>query len=218
MRSMKTLQECRLYGFVDTSYLAGRKAGDVASQLCEGGVDILQLRAKRETADEVLDLAERILPITRAAGVPLVINDHPAIACATRAAFCHLGQEDFFEAGHRTKTDILPAQSGVELGLSSHSPRQARRAVRAGAAYLGVGPVFPTATKPGVTPVTLDYVRWAAEHLEVPWFAIGGINLQNLDEVLEAGARRVCVVSAILGAASVVRACQAFRDRLTSRP
>jgi thiamine-phosphate pyrophosphorylase len=216
MRAMRVLSECRLYGFVDTAYLEGRSAADLARQLCDGGVDILQLRAKRETIPEIRQLAEAILPVTRAAGVPLVINDHAHIARAIGASFCHLGQEDFFEKGYRTASEVLPWESGVSLGLSSHSPQQAQRAARAGASYLGIGPVFATSTKPEATPVTLDFVRWAATNMHTPWFAIGGITLENLDEILAAGARRICVISAILKAPNVVRACQDFRNRLTS--
>jgi thiamine-phosphate pyrophosphorylase len=81
-----------------------------------------------------------------------------------------------------------------------------------------VGPVYPTATKPTARAVTLEYVRWAAAQVRIPWFAIGGINLGNLDEVLAAGARNICVVSAILQAPDVQKACQEFRDRLRSAP
>lgn len=104
------------------------------------------------------------------------------------------------------------------IGLSSHAPAQARRAVAAGAAYVAIGPVYATGTKPEARPVTLDYVRWAAVHVQIPWFAIGGINLENLDEVLAAGARRVCVVSAILNAPNVARACRQWRNRLSAVP
>jgi thiamine-phosphate pyrophosphorylase len=98
--------------------------------------------------------------------------------------------------------------------LSSHAPEQAERAVAAGAAYVAIGPVYATGTKPSARPVTLEYVRWATAHVSIPWFAIGGINLQNLDDVLAAGARRICVVSAILNAPDLVQACQAFKARL----
>jgi thiamine-phosphate pyrophosphorylase len=82
--------------------------------------------------------------------------------------------------------------------------------------YIAIGPVYATGTKPTARPVTLEYVRWAAAHVMIPWFAIGGINLDNLDEVMAAGARRICVVSAILNASDITQACQAFRNRLTS--
>ena len=79
---------------------------------------------------------------------------------------------------------------------------------------MAIGPVYATGTKPTARPVTLDYVRWAATHIALPWFAIGGINQSTLDEVLAAGARRICVVSAILEAPDIAAACAAFRRRL----
>ena len=211
---MKSLFDCRLYTFVDTGYLHGRKPADVARELCEGGSDIVQLRAKNEPQDQIRNMAEAILPITRAHGVPLVINDHVEIARTLGAACVHLGQEDFFDAGftHRTQLSNLPTQ----LGLSSHAPAQAERAIAAGADYIAVGPVFATGTKPGRAPVTLDYVRWAAKNISLPWFAIGGITLENLDDVLGAGAKRVCVVSAILNASDVRSACRELKRRLRS--
>jgi len=215
---MKSLLECRLYAFVDAAYLRGRAPGELARELCDGGADLIQLRVKEAPVAEVCRLAEAILPVTQRAGIGLVINDHPAIAKELGAEFCHLGQEDFFEAGWRRVEELAPLGGAVKLGLSSHAPDQAERAVKAGAAYLGVGPVYRTGTKPAARPVTLDYVRWASDHLLIPWFAIGGITLENLDEVLAAGARRVCVVSAILNAPDVVRACQTYRDRLSSAP
>ncbi len=211
---MKPLAECKLYAFIDTAYLHGRKPADVARQLCDGGADIIQLRAKGASAEQVQRMGEQILPVTTAAGVPLVINDFPDIAAKLPAQFCHLGQEDFFDAGHTHISELRQSCPGMGFGLSSHGPEQARRAIAAGPDYLGVGPVYPTATKPEAKPVSLEYVRWAAKNIPLPWFAIGGINLQNLDDVLAAGARRICVVSAILNARDVAAACRAFRDRL----
>ena len=84
----------------------------------------------------------------------------------------------------------------------------------AGADYVAIGPVYATGTKPTAKPVTLEYVRWAARHINIPWFAIGGITLENLDEVLAAGAPRVCVVSAILNSSDIEATCRKFKDRL----
>ncbi len=214
---MKPLADCRLYTFVDTAYLHGRTPQALAQQLCDGGADFVQLRAKGASVDEVRRLAEVILPITRQAGVGLVINDHLSVACEVGAEFCHLGQGDFFGAGHTHVNEIRNPKSEIRIGLSTHSPDQAQGAVAAGADYVAVGPVFATRTKPGVKPVTLDFVRWAAapqNGVTVPWFAIGGITLQNLDGVLAAGARRICVVSAILDAEDVTAACAEFKQRL----
>jgi thiamine-phosphate pyrophosphorylase len=211
---MKPLSECRLYAFVDTAYLRGRAVQTVAEQLCDGGADLVQLRAKRSALDEVRRMAEAVLPITRRAGVGLVINDHPALARELGAELCHLGQEDFFGAGYTAVGQLAEFGSGLRLGLSSHAPAEAEKAVAAGADYVAIGPVFATATKPKARPVTLEYVRWAAAHLRLPWFAIGGITLGNLESVLTAGARRICVVSAILKADDIAGACRQFKQRL----
>lgn len=211
---MKPLADCKLYTFVDTAYLHGRAPEIVVQQLCDGGSDLIQLRAKTSSPDEIRALAEKILPVTRRAQAGLVINDRLEIAREIGAEFCHLGQEDFFDAGHRHVSELPIADCGLRIGLSTHAPEQAQRALEAGADYLAIGPIFATGTKPTAKPVTLDYVRWAAAHATVPWFAIGGVNLQTLDAVLAAGATRICVVSAILNAPDVAKACAAFRRKL----
>ena len=210
---MKQLEDCRLYTFVDTAYLNGRAPDMVAQQLCDGGSDLIQLRAKGISQDEIRRMAEIIVPITKRAGVGLVINDYPEIAREVGAEFCHLGQEDYGELKRKNeKGNISDGQ--IKLGLSTHSPYEAGEAIREGADYIAIGPVYATGTKPGRKPVTLEYVRWATQHVKVPWFAIGGIRLENLDEVLAAGAKRICVVSAILNAPDVVGACREFRRKL----
>lgn len=222
---MKPLSDCLLYTFVDTGYLHGRRPEDVARMLCDGGADLVQLRAKRATAAEVRDLAGAILPVTRACGVRLVINDHPKLALELGAEFCHLGQEDFFAAGHTHIAELrqLLAKEAEErdpgelrFGLSTHAPGQCRRAIAAGADYVAIGPVHATPTKPAARPVTLEYVRWAAANVAIPWFGIGGVNEETLEAILEAGARRVCVVSAILNDPDPARACARFKKRLVS--
>jgi thiamine-phosphate pyrophosphorylase len=218
---MKPLAQCRLYTFIDTAWLGTRRAPEVARQLCDGGSDLIQLRAKDANADDVCRMAEEILPVLHQAGVGLVINDHWDIACRIGADLCHLGQDDFFGAGW-TDSSQLPHSGGAAnvplLGLSTHASEQAIRAVAARPAYVAVGPVYPTPTKPGVAPVTLDYVRWAAANIQIPWFAIGGINLGNIGEVLQAGATRICAVTAILNAPDPAEACRQFRWQLALLP
>lgn len=211
---MTPLSDCRLYAFVDTAYLHGRAPAVVAQQLCDGGADLIQLRAKQSSPDQIQQLAEEILPVTSRAGVGLVINDYPDIAQRVGAELCHMGQEDFFGSGHTHVHQLSLLNSQLKLGLSTHSPEQALRAVAAEADYVAIGPVFATATKPQAEPVTLDYVRWAAATIKTPWFAIGGITLGTVDQVLAAGAKRICVVSAILNAPNITEACRAFRNRL----
>jgi thiamine-phosphate pyrophosphorylase len=211
---MKPLADCKLYTFIDTACLNGRAPEMVAQQLCDGGSDLIQLRAKDSPPDEIRRMAEKILPITKRANAGLVINDYADIAADLDAEFCHLGQEDFFDAGYTKISQLPSAGSRLQIGLSTHSPEQARRALDAGADYLAIGPIFATGTKPAAKPVTLEYVRWAAANVAVPWFAIGGINLENLGDVLTAGATRICVLSAILNAPDVTNACAEFRRRL----
>jgi thiamine-phosphate pyrophosphorylase len=211
---MKPLSECRLYGFVDTAYLHGRRAEVVAEQLCEGGTDLIQLRAKGAPLKEVRELAQAVLRITRKAGVGLVINDFPMIAAELGAELCHLGQEDFFGGGYSQVEQVRPRGSVMGIGLSTHKPEEAQRAVQAGADYVAIGPVYSTPTKPTAKPVTLEYVRWAAANLKLPWFAIGGITLENMEAVISAGASRICVVSAILNAEDIVARCRQFKMRL----
>ncbi|HTL57795.1 MAG TPA: thiamine phosphate synthase [Candidatus Limnocylindrales bacterium] len=211
---MKSLSECRLYAFVDTAYLHGRAPGEIARQLCDGGADLIQLRAKQSSLDETRRMAETLLPITTSAGVALVINDHPALARQVGADYCHLGQEDFFEAGYTRVSELKEGRIRPGIGLSTHSPDQARRALAAGPDYIAIGPVFATPTKPQAPPVTLEYVRWAAANVSIPWFAIGGIHPDNLDQILAAGASRICVVSAILDATDIAQTCKRFKQAL----
>ena len=213
---MKALADCRLYTFVDTAYLHGRAPELIAQQLCDGGSDLIQLRAKKSSPEEIRRMAEAILPITKRANVGLVINDYPDIASELGAELCHLGQEDFFDAGHQRVDELKTKNPKIKIGISTHAPAQAKRALDAKADYIAIGPVFATGTKPTAKSVTLEYVRWAVANVTVPWFAIGGINLGNLDDVLGAGAKQICVVSAILNAPDVAKACAEFRKRLDS--
>lgn len=215
---MKSFDQCLLYAFIDTAYLAGRSPTQLAEELCRGGADVIQLRAKGCSPDEVRDLALPIKRVTDRTEVKLVINDHPSIAREVGASAVHLGQEDFFDEGYGDASQVTGSPPKTGLGLSTHAPDQAIRALAAKPDYIAIGPVFATQTKPGVRPVSLSYVKWAAGNVSIPWFAIGGITLENLDEVLRAGARRVCVVSAILNAPDVAQACQSFKKRLVCAP
>ena len=128
--------------------------------------------------------------------------------------FLGFGRAEEFDGGHTHVNQLKTPNSPLKIGLSTHAPAQAQRALDAGADYIAIGPIYATGTKPTAKPVTLEYVRWAAAHVTVPWFAIGGVNLATLDAVLAAGARRICVVSAILNAPDIATACAEFRRRL----
>ena len=123
---MKPLADCRLYTFVDTAYLHGRAPELVAQQLCDGGSDLIQLRAKYSAPEEIRQMAEKLLPITKRANIGLVINDHLEIAREVGAELCHLGQEDFFDSG-RTHISEFKIQNSK---LACQPIRPNRRSVR----------------------------------------------------------------------------------------
>jgi thiamine-phosphate pyrophosphorylase len=176
---------------------------DFLGAAVRGGVDLVQLREKDVPDGELLRRAEAAREMTRALGVPLVVNDRPDVAVLAGANAVHLGQDDLpVEAAHGL---------GIAVGLSTHAPEEIDRAQ---ADYIGVGPVFQTPTKPGRPAVGLELVRYAATHARAPWFAVGGIDAANLAEVVEAGARRVAVVRAIGDAEDPEQAARALRAAL----
>ena len=161
----------------------------------DGGVDVLQLRCKELEALPYLRLAERVLPLARAANIPFIVNDRPDVALAVGADGVHLGQNDL-PVEHARR--ILPDRI---IGRSSHQPEDAERAIAERASYFAVGPVWETPTKPGRKAAGLSYVRdVAARKPPMPWFAIGGITPENIEHVIADGATRVAVVRAILDA------------------
>ncbi len=202
------IANCRLYGFIDAAYLDGRDPRELTRQLLAGGADIIQVRAKEYTHAQRMDLALAVIGETYAARVPVVINDDIEAAAKTGADGVHLGQEDWAAA---RPEQLMNARI---IGLSTHSLDQARQAEKFGVDYIGVGPIYPTGTKPGVQPVGLQLISAVANAVKVPFFAIGGITLQNLPAVKAAGATRIAVVSAILRAPNVSTAAAAFKAAL----
>lgn len=206
------IARCRLYGFVDSAYLDDRNPADLARELIAGGVDVIQVRAKDRPHAEVVEIGLAVLGAAFAHDVPVIINDDIDAAFEVSADGVHLGQEDWARIPSEQRIERLANMRIV--GLSTHSLEQAQAAERDGVDYIGVGPVFSTPTKPGAKPVGVELVREVAAQVQVPFFAIGGITLKNVDEVLEAGATRVAVVSAILKSPNVENAAAGFSARL----
>jgi len=204
----RSITQCRLYGFVEAGYLAGRNPADVTQALIDGGVDVIQVRAKELSHAKRVELTRAVISAVGRHEVPVIVNDDIDAARETGAAGVHLGQEDFAAVTREQLTGLRI------IGISTHSLPQAQQAERDGADYIGVGPVFATGTKPGVKPVGVELVRQVAGEIEIPFFAIGGITLENIDSVLAAGATRVAVVSAILNAANVTATAKMFKEKL----
>jgi thiamine-phosphate pyrophosphorylase len=176
-----------------------------------GGVDVVQLREKGIEARRELELCEVMAAAAERAGALWSVNDRADVAFASRPDVLHLGQDDLPVpvAREMLGDDVL-------IGRSCHDQAQvSAAAAEPGVDYFCVGPTWPTPTKPGRPAPGLALTRFAAGlPAERPWFAIGGIDAGNLDEVLEAGARRVVVVRALTGAADPYAAAADLARRL----
>ena len=205
---MKNLTDCRLYGFIDLNYVAATDVERVTQSMIDGGVDLIQLRAKKSSVAEIVDLAGKLHAITSPAGIPLIVNDYAEVAAQIEIEGVHVGQDDDSIAHSRKK-----AARKVIVGKSTHSLEQATAAQQEGADYVGFGPIFATPTKPDYQPVGLTGIKRVHNEVTVPIFCIGGIKIDNLGEVLAAGAKRIAIVSGLLKApdiAKYARACKAM--------
>jgi thiamine-phosphate pyrophosphorylase len=202
---MKSLATAHLYGILDLGYVAAHDVERVTEQMLEGGVDVLQLRAKGLEEMDIETLAHRILPLTESAGVPLILNDFPQLVPAVGAQGAHVGQDDFSVDDARWRAGrALAGEVALPLvGKSTHSLEQAIAAAGEGADYIGFGPLYATPTKPGRPAIGLEEIRRVHEAVQVPIFCIGGIKLENLAEIVAAGARRVVIVSGLLQAPNI---------------
>ena len=203
------LQNARLYGIIDLGYIQASDAARIIEQMIEGGVDLIQLRGKSKSIDELADLAAELHELTAKSSTPLIVNDYAEIASQVPVEGVHVGQDDdsIEIARQKAARDIL-------IGKSTHSLEQARSAQREGADYIGFGPIFATPTKPDYLPIGLADIRRVYAEVDLPIFCIGGINIDNLQAVIEAGAKRVVMVSALLKAHSILDYARCATDML----
>lgn len=207
------LSRSRLYGILDLGYVEVRDCGKMAEAMIAGGVDLIQLRAKELPVAQIAGIAADLHRLTTERGVPLIINDHPEIARIIPAEGVHLGQGDMPIAEAREV-----AGADCMVGKSTHSVDQAIRAFYEGADYIGFGPIFATPTKPDYPPVGLDDIQKVHDAVRIPIFCIGGIKLDNLPDVLAAGARRVVIVSGLLQARDAAEYARSAKETLNLRP
>ena len=197
------LARARLY------YVTDDVSGERLEAALSGGVDIVQLRLKDAADVEILEGARVVRSACDRHDVLFVLNDRPDLVEACRADGVHVGQGD-------ASPSLARKTVGPEriVGLSTHSRAQIEAAVGEPVDYIAVGPVFQTPTKPGRLPVGRELVRFAAQTVRLPWFAIGGIDTRNAAEVLAAGAERLAVVRAIRDAADPAQAARTLRTAL----
>jgi thiamine-phosphate pyrophosphorylase len=189
----------------------GRKNLQVLDEILKGGATIIQLREKKWDKRDIYEMAVEFRKRTSEKDVLLIINDYVDIALASGADGVHLGQEDLpIEAARRIAPELI-------IGASSHSLEEALAAETQGADYVNIGPVFPTKTKEGVSRfLGTSAIKEIGSRLKVPFTTMGGINNHNIYQVLEAGARRVAMVTGIIQAENIAERVRELRSMIHS--
>lgn len=178
----------------------------------DGGVQIVQLREKDLPQSHILERARQLRDITEQRDTLLIINDSVEIAFLSGADGVHLGQQDI--APHEARRILGP---GAIIGLSTHGPDQAAVAASSGADYIGVGPIYETATKRHRQAVGIEYIQQAREVCELPGYAIGHVDSDTIDEVLAAGAERIAVCTGIISQPDPAAAARLLSDKLAQQ-
>ncbi|MBO0700246.1 MAG: thiamine phosphate synthase [Zavarzinella sp.] len=202
------LETARLYVLLTASQCAAALDWTIR-EAAAGGADAFQLREKKLSDRQLLDRARDVRRWTRETGTLFIINDRPDIARLAEADGVHLGQDDMSVKEARR---ILGP--GALIGVSTHNADQVRQAILDGASYIGVGPTFPSTTKDFGELAGLEFVRQAAALTTLPAFVIGGLNLGNIRQAVEAGAKRIAVSAAVCQADEPAAAARGLRAAL----
>ena len=207
---IERVRSARLYVLLTGSQCAASLDWTIA-EAASGGAGIFQMREKNLTDRELLERAKRMRDWTRKANALFIVNDRPDIAKLAEADGVHLGQDDLTVAA--TRKIVGP---DALIGVSTHTLEQVRTAILDGADYLGIGPTFPSTTKDFEQLAGLEFIRQVAAETTWPAFALGGITLANVREVIAAGCRRIAVSAAIAQAPDPEATAMAFRQALSS--
>lgn len=198
--TLKDIMNQQIYCITAEEFSNGRSNVEIVRQMIEAGVKIIQYREKNKTKLLKYEECKSIREITKKAGALLIVNDDVDLALSVEADGIHIGQDDLpIEAVRR-----LVGEEMI-IGLSTHSLEQAKDAVKRGADYIGVGPVFSTNTKIDVcSPAGFNYLDEVVKNIDLPFVAIGGIKEHNLHEVAKHGAKCVAIITDITSAENVV--------------
>lgn len=199
-----------LYALTGEEYSRGRTNLQVVQEFIRAGIKIIQYREKEKKKIDKYKECVAIRELTREVGVTFIVNDDIDLAMAVQADGIHIGQEDL----PLEKARELVGESMI-IGLSTHSPEQARHAVERGADYIGVGPIFPTKTKKHVCDaVGLEYLDYVVQNVGIPFVAIGGIKEHNIAQVRQRGAKCIAMVTELVGSEDIVEKVKSIRRTL----
>ncbi len=202
------LHRIRLYVLISSS-IATKSVKETTRLVIDGGADAIQLREKTISDSEFISLAGEVRDITTKRGSLLIINDRVHVAREINADGVHLGQQDMSALEAR---NIIGDEKII--GVSTHNVTQAMQALKDGADYIAIGPIYPTSTKDHEPSVGIQIIRKISGAVNIPFIAIGAITLENLNEVLNAGAPRVAVCSAIIGSKDIYSTTKQFKEKL----
>ncbi|MFH1662741.1 MAG: thiamine phosphate synthase [Chloroflexota bacterium] len=209
LRKEKKERISGLYAIIDTQYLENRRHDEVVNQMLEGGARIIQLRDKYMLKKELLPIARQLKELCTAYNALFIVNDYLDIALAVDADGLHIGQDDL---PLKTARKLLPI--GKIIGCSVENVSQAVAAEADGADYIAAGAIYPTQSRAKIETVGLDMIKAIKKSTSLPLVAIGGINLNNAEEVLAAGADSIAVISAIMQADSPKEATRQIIDKI----
>ncbi|HCL89992.1 MAG TPA: thiamine phosphate synthase [Candidatus Atribacteria bacterium] len=199
-----------LYIITDQRISHGKSHLEVAEAALAGGATVIQFRDKEMKDSEAVVACREIYKLTKKKGVSFIVNDRVEIAKAVDADGVHLGQEDMSFGSARK---ILGKEKII--GISAETVEQALKAVEGGADYLGIGPIYPTTTKPDAgKALGIAKLKEIRKSVNIPIVAIGGINENNLEEVLKAGVDGVAVISAVVSAPDIIKACRKLKNKI----
>ncbi len=209
MTKEEVLHKIRLYVLISRE-IATRPVKETAKLVIHGGADAIQLREKTISDSDFISLAREIRDITTNKKTPLIINDRVNVARELHADGVHLGQHDM---------SVVEARDSIGnekiIGVSTHNIKQAKQAQKDGADYIAIGPVYPTSTKGHEPPIGLKVVREIFGEINIPIFTIGAITLENLNDVIKAGALRVAVCSSIINSRDIYSTTKEFKNNLS---
>ncbi len=211
MNKEKLLSRIQLYVIADKKMCGDQDIEDVLSEAIAGGAQMIQYRDKESDDEHFLKVATKLKTLCRKKEVPFIVNDRVDIALKVEAEGVHLGQEDL----SIKEAEKILGYSKI-IGKSAKTIQQAKEAERQGADYVGLGPIFPTISKQINRPTGLKILQEAKDSLKIPFFAIGGINLNNLDQVIRAGGRRIAVISAVILSGDVKSSAAKLLEKLQS--